>query len=238
MAVTLYQFEISPFCDKVRRMLNLKGVPFAVHEVRFAEIGKLKRTVSPTGKFPALDLDGRIVVDSTDIAEALDAAYPTPRLIPADPREKALAHVIEDWADESLYFYEMTMRFAWPENAKRWTPELLKAETGVMKSIGAAMVGPALRRVVKAQGVGRKAKAQVVAEVRRHVAAVEGLLDGGDWLAGDSISVADLSVFAQLFCIGGTPEGAAAIAASKPVSDWMSRVDAASGTRAAPSAAA
>ena len=31
--ITLYQFEISPFCDKIRRILNVKHVPYAIEEV-------------------------------------------------------------------------------------------------------------------------------------------------------------------------------------------------------------
>ena len=31
--ITLYQFEISPFCDKVRRVLHWKKVPYEIVEV-------------------------------------------------------------------------------------------------------------------------------------------------------------------------------------------------------------
>ena len=31
--LTLYQFEISPFCDKARRILHWKKQPYEVHEV-------------------------------------------------------------------------------------------------------------------------------------------------------------------------------------------------------------
>ena len=114
--ITLYQFATSPLCEKVRRILHYKGLDFEIHDVPRNEGAKYER-VSPTGKFPAIDDDGTPVWDSTDIAHHIEAKHPTPALIPSDPREAAMVHVIEDWADESLYFYEITMRVAWEHNA-------------------------------------------------------------------------------------------------------------------------
>ena len=39
---TLYQFEISPFCDKVRRILNVKGQRYTIREVKISEAGRLR----------------------------------------------------------------------------------------------------------------------------------------------------------------------------------------------------
>ena len=36
---TLYQYEISPFCDKIRRILNLKQVPYRVENITVLETG-------------------------------------------------------------------------------------------------------------------------------------------------------------------------------------------------------
>ncbi len=79
--ITLYEFDISPFCDKVRRILNLKRTPYRRREVKIAEVGRLKKTVSPTGKYPALEIAGRSIVDSTDIALEIEALFPIPRSI-------------------------------------------------------------------------------------------------------------------------------------------------------------
>lgn len=228
----LYQFEISPFCDKVRRVLAYKGLAFKIHEIRFAELGRLRKTVSPTGKFPALDHNGRIIVDSSDIVRYLDEAFPQKPVIPADPRDRALAHLLEDWADESLYFYEMTMRFTWPENAKVWAPELLKAESGFLKRFGPRMVQGQLKKTVTTQGIGRKDKAQILKEVGAHLDALSVLLGPREFLAGLSLSVADIAVFAQLFCIRGAPEGAALIAARPAMAAFMDRIEALTTPRA------
>jgi glutathione S-transferase len=83
MKIVLYQYDISPFCDKVRRAMRLKGLAWDTVEVPILP-GKYKH-ISPTGKFPALDYGGTIVVDSSDIIAFLDGVA-APPLLPADPQ--------------------------------------------------------------------------------------------------------------------------------------------------------
>lgn len=230
--LTLYQFEISPFCDKVRRILNVKGVPYALREVTLQEAmqGRIKQ-VSPTGKLPALVADDRTIVDSTEIAHWLEAKYPEPRLIPVDPTRAALVHILEDWADESLYFYEMTMRLAWKQNAKQWLGPLTASDRGMFKSLAQRLAPRAVRAQSRAQGVGRKSPEQILKEVERHIRALGGLLGARDWLIGDRMSLADIAVYAQIACIGGTPEGQDLIQAEARVAAWAARVDQATSRR-------
>src|SRR5438067_3434843 len=130
--ITLYQFATSPFSEKVRRALNYKQLGFEVHEVdRAAAAAGKYGHVSASGKFPALEHDGQAILDSTDILEHLDRAFPERPVLPADARDRALAHVIEDWADESLYFYEMTMRLAWPHNLDAALDEFAQGMPGI-----------------------------------------------------------------------------------------------------------
>ena len=223
--LVLHQFEISPFCDKIRRVLHAKGLAYRVREVPVSGALTAIRKVNRIGKLPALEDEGRIVADSTDIAHYLEGKVPTPALVPVDPHERALCHVLEDWADESLYFYEMTLRFALPHNRRRWLPELTRHDPGWFRALAPALSGVLFRRIVRTQGIGRKPVPMLVADVERHIAAVDGLLGDGDWLVGRALSLADISVFAQLFCIRGSDEGAAAIEVRPRVGAWMGRVD-------------
>jgi len=43
-------------------------------------------------------------------------------------------------------------------------------------------------------------------------------------LVGDAPSIADIAVFVQLFCIGGTAEGSAVLDSQPTVRAWMDRV--------------
>lgn len=229
--ITLYQFEISPFCDKVRRILNLKRVPYRIEEVPPSKTLSVVRKLNPAGKLPFILDDGKVVADSTDIAWYLDERHPQPRLIPEDPRQRALCHVLEDWADESLYFYEMRLRFTLPHNARRFIPELVKYERSLVQKIAPLAMPIVLRRTVASQGVGKKPLDVVLRDVERHLDAIEGLLGTADWLLGERITLADISVFAQLFCIRASDEGGRMVAARPAVAAWMARVEGTTGPR-------
>jgi glutathione S-transferase len=226
MTVILYQFQISPFCDKVRRAMTLKGIGWSTVEVPVVPPGKY-RHISPTGKFPAVDFGGRVIVDSTEIIAHLDSLVPTPRLIPQDPRQRADALILEDWADESLYFFDLTMR-NWPQNRQRFVDDLLHAESGLKRRIIARLIPGALKKVAMTQGLGRKTQAQVTAELARHYDSLAARLDGRDWLVGDTLGIADLAVRAMVFVLDRTAEGAALSDARPALAAWSRRVDAAS----------
>ena len=88
---------------KVRAILDHKRVQYERVTTHGSTMLELRRR-GKTGKVPAVEIDGELIVDSTDIAYALDRLFPDPPLLPTDPRERELCHVLEDWADESLYF--------------------------------------------------------------------------------------------------------------------------------------
>lgn len=232
--ITLYQYEISPFCDKIRRVLNYKKLPYQLHEVSLTETanGAYKK-INPIGKVPALDHDGKIIVDSTHIVRYLEEKFPKPSLLPANKKLAALAHMLEDWADESLYFYEMHLRLVVPHNAQRWIPELVKNEPVYIKLIAPKFIPAMISRTAKSQGVGKKSLEVISNELNDHVNAIAEWLSGGQWLVGDAISIADISVFSQLKCLDGTSEGASVLNAFPEVKAWMKRVDLATNSRSA-----
>jgi len=222
----LHQFHISPYCDKIRRALRWKGQVFEVVEVPLAQAPALRK-MNPAGKLPILEHDGELIPDSTDIARHLEEHFPEPPLYPSDPKLRGLCHVLEDWADESLYFYEMALRFTFPHNAERFVPKLVEHDGILIQSLAPHVIPRMMRTQTRRQGVGRRSDAQIVSDVARHLDAVDGLLEGGDWLVGDALSIADLSVFAELACIRGTDEGGKLVEGRPRVGTWMDRVDAA-----------
>ena len=223
--ITLYQFSTSPFTEKVRRALNYKGLDFEVHEVARPKVAEGDyQHVSPTGKFPAIQDGDRAVWDSTDIIHHLEEAHGGPSLIPSGARDAALAHAIEEWADESLYFYEMTMRLTWEHNLDAALDEFAQSLPSVPKPQLKTMIVQATTQLTQAQGVGRKPREQVVADVERHFQALDALLDGREWLVGDALSIADLAVIAQVNALCYAEEAKAALGRTSQVSPWINRV--------------
>lgn len=79
---------------RVRIALNLKGVDYARRDVMLLENQQrspehLAR--NPQGLVPALEADGLVLTQSIAIIDWLDARFPEPRLIPADPAARAQA---------------------------------------------------------------------------------------------------------------------------------------------------
>jgi glutathione S-transferase len=59
--------------------------------------------INPKGVVPALDHDGRIVIESSLICEYLDDSFPAQRLVPADPFLRARMRLWSKMVDETLF---------------------------------------------------------------------------------------------------------------------------------------
>jgi glutathione S-transferase len=111
------------------------------------------------------------------------------------------------------------------ENAKRWLPVLTAHDAAPFRALASRLLPRIFRAQLRQQGIGRKPIAAVLADLDRHVSAVATLLDGRDFLVGGALTLADIAVFAQFFCIRGSAEGAMAIEKEPSVLAWMTRVD-------------
>lgn len=89
----LYSFSQSSTAYRVRIALNLKGVDCRVVPVdltKGAQLDPAYAAVNPARAVPALVTDdGQTLTQSMAILTWLDAAYPTPPILPADPLERA-----------------------------------------------------------------------------------------------------------------------------------------------------
>lgn len=91
----LYDYFRSSASYRVRIALNLKGVAVERRDILLLENQQrspehLAR--NPQGFVPALEADdGHVITQSLAILDWLDARYPEPRLIPADPDARAAA---------------------------------------------------------------------------------------------------------------------------------------------------
>jgi glutathione S-transferase len=105
MHATLYQFQTSPFCAKVRQLLHYKGVEFETVEVDYLERKELL-LASGGLMVPALTLPGgETITDSERIALRLEELYPEPTILPPDLRglHIALARYIDLEIEDALF---------------------------------------------------------------------------------------------------------------------------------------
>jgi len=95
MTLILYDYHRSSASYRVRIALNLKGAAYERVPVNLLESEQREdayRARNPQGFVPMLEADGTRVTQSLAIIDWLESCFPEPRLIPADPADRA--HVL------------------------------------------------------------------------------------------------------------------------------------------------
>ena len=210
---------------KVRAILDYKGVQYQRVTPLGSTMLKLRRR-GKTGKVPAVEIDGKLIVDSTDIAYAIDEKFPDPPLLPADARERGLCHALEDWADESLYFIGLYYRWYEAEGRK-----------AVPAAFGKSVSGGILYRYylrmmlaqIRGQGTLRKSPEHVRRDLERHLDATEGMLAARPYLLGDRPYLCDFALWGQLNYLNRTPVGGEAIKPRQAIGSYIVRMKPATG---------
>src|SRR3954470_7419795 len=100
--LTIIGSYVSPYVRKVLACMNLKGLAYEVDPITpFFGNDEFER-LSPLRRIPVL-IDGDFSVsDSSVICAYLDEAYPGFPLLPAEPRDRARARWLEEYADTRL----------------------------------------------------------------------------------------------------------------------------------------
>ncbi|CAB3744630.1 glutathione S-transferase family protein [Paraburkholderia rhynchosiae] len=221
--VTLHQWERSPFCAKVRKVLRHKEIEYSVVDYN-GLLGRKAASLSPVGQLPVLDFDGERVQDSTDIVAFLEARVPLPSVMPMEPKSRAFAMLIEDWADESLFWYTMaTLEMGDPIALSEHIQALCLGRPRWERfAVGVAVKGM-YRRKLRNQGLGRQPLTNVLKRLDTHLASIDILLSQNQWLASTAKSVADISVSCQVDLLMRTRLVAQRIHEYPNLIEWLGR---------------
>jgi glutathione S-transferase len=222
MHVRLFDWAPSPFCMKVRAILSYKRVQYERVAVLGPSLMELLRR-SSVRKVPALDVDGRMFIDSTDIAHEIERLFPEPAILPSDPRLQGLSHALEDWSDEALYF--LGLYFQWIEP---------RGKPMVRKAFGRSPLGIAARlfyqrRIatqLRGQGTGRKSLSHITADLRREFTSLTAMLADQPFLLGDKPYLCDFAVNAQLVYMSRPPGSAEVLREYGALGGYMERMKA------------
>jgi len=101
----LYFHPLSTFARRVRIALIEKNIPVELVEVDMvarAHRSPAYLALNPYGRVPTMDEDGFVLYESTAILEYLEATHPTPPLVPADARGRALVSMYTKLCDLQL----------------------------------------------------------------------------------------------------------------------------------------
>jgi glutathione S-transferase len=220
--ITLHQWEMSPFCNKTRRCLKHKGLVYEVVNYN-GLLARKAASLSPAGKLPVLDYDGERIADSSRIAEFLDRKHPEQPLYPSDPETLARTRLWEDWAGQSLYFYEIYFRMLDPISLERALDLICEGRPRWERAVLKVVFRRRYPRKLKEQGLARSSRDQVERQFFSLLDALEQLLEQRPWLAGDSVSIADFSVAAQLDEVVRTSDLAPRVLSRARLKDWLAR---------------
>ncbi|KAK3790456.1 hypothetical protein RRG08_015925 [Elysia crispata] len=93
----LYSMRFCPFAHRTRLVLSHKNIPHEVVNINLQNKPQWFLDLNPLGQVPVLQIDDKIIADSTATSEWLDDVYPEKRLQPADPYRRALDRVLLEY---------------------------------------------------------------------------------------------------------------------------------------------
>ncbi len=217
----LHQWEISPFCGKVRRILDIKKIPYQIKNYNGA-LAPLASRLSKAGKLPVLEIHNERIADSHNIAHYLEERFPdrTP-LITGDKHQRAQIAIYEDWADSSLYWYNVYFRLKYDDAWEKAVTYLSQGRPSYEKLIVNLAGRKQFMKQLNGQGLGRYPKPEVEARFITLIKQLDVILAENKWLVGDTKTLADIALASQLHEIKRTSHLASALTALPALNDWL-----------------
>lgn len=203
----LYQFELSQYSEKVRLILDYKGLDYRKIEVT-PGIGQVELfRLTGQRQVPVLKDGSKYIVDSTEIAKYLDLEYPSRPLIPSDSKSRGLCLMMEEWADESIGIKGRKGLFGAISQDQYFRKSLLPTTT---PDIFRTLIEGVPSDVFKVLGFGVGYSPEVIKsainDLKQDLEALCLLLQDSPYLTGDNPTLADFAV-AGLSILLKFPEG-------------------------------
>jgi glutathione S-transferase len=225
MTLFLYHAPPSVCAMKVRLVLAEKGLPWEGRLLDLRRGDQFEpeyRKLNPNAVVPTLMHGGRVVIESTVIAEYIEDAFPSPSLMPGDPFGKAVARFWMKKIDDYLHGACATLTFA-----IAFRPILLKKSPEELEARFAAIPDPAMRerqRQALLHGLDAPHGPPALRAYDKFIGEMDESLAASPYLAGDSYSLADAAATpyidrAAMLALNGLWMG------RRPrVTDWFERV--------------
>jgi len=192
----VYSYFNSICTQKVFITLAEKGLDYATQNVdlfRNEQFSPAYLKINPKGVVPALDHDGKIVIESTLICEYLDDCFPNPRLVPEDPFLRARMRLWSKAVDEQLFeaVRELSFSAMFRDKMRHMTEE---QRQGRYRNVGDPIKRARLISTYE-EGVDSPYVFQGIGAFEMAFAKMEkDLAAGGPWLLGAQLTLADINM--------------------------------------------
>ena len=205
--INLYQYAISPFTEKVRRVLTYKHLKWNPIDCHYEDkTNLLAVTKGAWTRVPVLEWDGDVVYNSADIIKWIDRKVPANRVIPDDAR--GLIEIVDHWADNTFFMPILFLTI----------PDLLDAA-------GDAKLQANREKLIgMTTGQMRERHAPMRGQLAVYLRMIDDQLAGKDFFLGKDFTMADASVYHPLFFLALNPSNFSAVKDFKNVSQWHERI--------------
>ncbi len=201
--------------QKTRIFLNLKNIPWESHVVDLKTLQNNEPWylgINPRGLVPCLVHDGDVHIESNDIIEYLEEAFPEPPLIPADLKQRI--HDALQMEDElHLDLRVLTFRYVIPtrpgEIKSRAALEKFRDDAGTIQGEEDARKEHELRfwSAANEQGITNEQVAASATRFRSALQKLDGALAESDFVLGSVLTVVDIAwyVYSARIIVAGYP---------------------------------
>lgn len=106
-----YAWQLSFYSGKTRAYLRYKAIPHREKTIRLWDLGTIKKKVGAQVMPVLVTPEGEWLQDSSQIIDELEKRFPLAPVVPATPRQKIAALVLEAWGDE--FWLPSAMHYRW-----------------------------------------------------------------------------------------------------------------------------
>ncbi len=227
----------SPYSMKMRALMRYRRITHIWHhggDVQQLAAAKVKAPVIPVIEYP----DGSFHNDSTPVLYDLEARHGDRHVVPADPAQAFIAHLLEDFADEWL----TKAMFGY-----RWLEEVDQVQMSRWLSFDAMKGGGLQQSQTQAEtfrgrqvgrmgivGCTRENFPLIESSTRAVLQALEDHVVDAHFLFGTRPSLAELGIYGQISQLGVDPTAQDMMRADYPYTfRWLAHIDDMSGIEGA-----
>ncbi len=205
--INLYQYPISPFTEKVRRVLTHKHLGWNPIDCHYEDkTNLLAITGGKWTRVPVLEWKGEVVWNSADIIKWLDRKAPERRVIPDGAL--GLCEIIDNFADNTLFAPILMMTI----------PDLLDAAGDPkLKANREKLIGMTTQKMREGIPAARESLAL-------YAAMIDTQLAGKDFFLGGGFTMADASLYHPFFFLALNQDNFAEVKRFSNLMRWYERV--------------
>jgi glutathione S-transferase len=185
--------DASPFVMKVETYLRITDQKY---ETVTGDVRK-----APRGQLPFIDVDGKIIPDSTAIVDHLEGARSEKLDAQLSPKDRAIGLAFKSMLEEHLYFGVLYLRWVTDDGWAVFEPGLrdmlgVAGVPGFMRGFVSKSARKHVTGRVSSQGIGRAPRAEVVGACNQIVDAFAEQLGEGPYFLGSAPTPYDATAYA------------------------------------------